>query len=58
MTDIKEEEEEDDENIEQGDIKDEDIQSLMEYAHCTRAKAIRILKQTNGDVVEAITKLT
>ena len=30
----------------------------MSYANCTRNKAIRTLKKTNGDLVEAITMLT
>merc|ERR1712048_1118065 len=38
-----------------GDIPEESINTLMEYANCSRAKAIRGLKKTDGDVVEAIT---
>merc|ERR1712048_1457656 len=38
-----------------GDIPEESINTLMEYANCSRAKAIKGLKKTNGDVVEAIT---
>merc|ERR1712048_653806 len=37
-----------------GDIPEESINTLMEYANCSRAKAIKGLKKTNGDVVEAI----
>merc|ERR1719362_353318 len=38
-----------------GDIAEESINTLMEYANCSRAKAIKGLKKTGGDVVEAIT---
>ena len=60
LGDIKEEEEEEDENaeVDQGDIPDDSIDNLMSYANCTRNKAIRTLKKTNGDLVEAITMLT
>merc|ERR1712194_733378 len=51
----KVDEEEGDENEDQGDIEDEQITTLMEYSNCSRAKAIRALKKTGGDVVEAIT---
>ncbi len=55
----KEEEEEDDgKEIDKGDLPDDDIQSLMDYSNCTRNVAIKTLKKTNGDLVEAITLLT
>merc|ERR1712151_738666 len=38
-----------------GDIAEDSINTLMEYANRSRAKAIKGLKKTNGDVVEAIT---
>ena len=38
-----------------GDIPDETINTLMEYTSCTRQQAIAALKQTGGDLVEAIT---
>merc|ERR1711904_356208 len=38
-----------------GDIPEDKISTLMEYSNCTKAKAIRALKKTGGDVVEAIT---
>merc|ERR1739845_168986 len=44
---------EDDEDA--GDIAEESINTLMEYANCSRAKAIKGLKKTGGDVVGAIT---
>lgn len=39
----------------QGDLNDDQITTLMEYSGCTRNRAIKALKKTNGDVVEAIT---
>merc|ERR1711920_255554 len=48
-------EEEGEENEDAGDLPEESINTLMEYANCSRAKAIKGLKKTNGDVVEAIT---
>merc|ERR1712029_522186 len=50
---VKVEEEGGDEDA--GDIAEESINTLMEYANCSRAKAIKGLKKTGGDVVEAIT---
>merc|ERR1711904_231291 len=38
-----------------GDVPEESINTLKEYANCSRAKAIKGLKKTGGDVVEAIT---
>lgn len=57
---IKEESEEEDEGTEldKGDLSEQDISELMNYAQCTRNKAIRALKKSNGDLVEALSKLT
>merc|ERR1712050_95515 len=52
---VKVEEEGEEGDEEAGDIPEESINTLMEYASCSRAKAIKGLKKTNGDVVEAIT---
>lgn len=40
---------------EAGDIPEESIKTLIEYTQCSRAKAIKCLKKTKGEVVEAIT---
>ena len=60
LGDIKndQEDEDDEAEVEQGDIPDESIDNLMSYSNCSRNKAIRTLKKTNGDLVEAITMLT
>merc|ERR1712167_532389 len=50
---VEDEGEADDEDA--GYIAEESINTLMEYANCSRAKAIKGLKKTGGDVVEAIT---
>merc|ERR1711881_771938 len=50
---VEDEGEADDEDAD--DIAEESINTLMEYANCSRAKAIKGLKKTGGDVVEAIT---
>jgi NACalpha-BTF3-like transcription factor len=58
---IKEEpEEEDDDGVEldKGDLKEEDIAELINYSQCSRNKAIRVLKKSNGDLVEALSKLS
>jgi nascent polypeptide-associated complex subunit alpha len=49
-------EEADEEDTEDaGDIPEESIKTIIEYSNCSRAKAIKCLKKTKGDVVEAIT---
>merc|ERR1712159_210424 len=49
------EEDGEEETEEAGDLPEESITQLMEYSGCSRAKAIKYLKKTNGDIVEAIT---
>jgi NACalpha-BTF3-like transcription factor len=49
------EEDNEEETEEAGDLPEDTIKQLMEYAKCSRGKAIKCLKKTNGDVVEAIT---
>lgn len=39
-------------------IREEDITSMIEYTKCSRKMAIHALRQTGGDLVEAINKLT
>lgn len=36
------------------EISDEDIQTVMEQTNCSKEAAIDILKQTNGDIAQAI----
>ncbi|MBN1502690.1 nascent polypeptide-associated complex protein [Candidatus Woesearchaeota archaeon] len=42
-----------DEEIEQ-DIKQEDIETVMEQTSCTKEQAIKALKKSNGDLAGAI----
>ncbi len=53
-----EEEEDDGVELDKGDLKEEDINELINYSQCSRNKAIRVLKKSNGDLVEALSKLT
>jgi len=39
------------------DFNEEDIQEIINYSNCSRAKAIKLLKSSNGDLVEALSKL-
>lgn len=54
-TETIQEEADEEETEEAGDIPEESIKTIIEYSNCTRAKAIKCLKKTKGDVVEAIT---
>lgn len=54
---IKEEADEADEDDETG-LNAEDIKNVMEHTKCTRTKAIKALRETNGDTVEAILQLS
>ena len=53
-----EEEKDDDGPEDTTGLKEEDINSLISYVSCSRAKAIKALRASNGDVVDAITKLS
>ena len=57
IEEIKEENEEEDGELELGDLKEEDVENLMSYTNCSRNKAIKALRQSKGDLVEAITLL-
>jgi nascent polypeptide-associated complex subunit alpha len=53
---IKEEADENDEEDETG-LNPEDIKNVMEHTKSTKAKAIKALRSTGGDTVEAILQL-
>lgn len=53
-----EEEEEDDGEIDTTGIEDKDIDLVIQQASCSRPKAIKALKNNNGDIVNAIMELT
>ncbi len=58
IKEVKEEEAEEEGDVEQGDIPEESITSLINYVNCDRNAAIKALKKTKGDIVEAITLLS
>ncbi len=47
---------EEEEPEKEGEFPEESIKTIMDYGSCSRAKAISVLRKTNGDVVEAITQ--
>lgn len=53
-----EEPEEEDEDMDEGDLEDKDIELVMQQADVSRVKAIKALKKSNKDVVDAIMGLT
>lgn len=61
-SDIKKAEEVDDSKVEEIGPNDKfgeaEINHLMEYSKCSKNKAIRVLREANGDIVDAITRLT
>ena len=61
VNEIKEEQEEEEEDesvvLDKGDLDENDINELISYSGCTRNKAIRLLKKSNGDLVEALSKV-
>ncbi|TPX33385.1 hypothetical protein SmJEL517_g03764 [Synchytrium microbalum] len=49
---------EDDENVDETGVEAKDIELVMQNANVSRAKAIKALKATNNDIVNAIMELT
>ncbi|MCD6549510.1 nascent polypeptide-associated complex protein [Candidatus Micrarchaeota archaeon] len=43
--------------VEEETISDEDVKLVMEQSGASREEAVRALKETNGDIAEAILKL-
>ncbi|TPX39457.1 hypothetical protein SeLEV6574_g07193 [Synchytrium endobioticum] len=56
--DVPELAEDDDENIDEAGVEAKDIELVMQNANVSRAKAIKALKATNNDIVNAIMELT
>jgi len=40
------------------EISEEDVQTVMEQANCTKEEATKAIEETNGDLAEAILKLS
>ena len=55
VKEVKAEEKKDEKEVE---ITEENINIVIEQAHCTREKAIETLKQFDNDAVNAIMELT
>lgn len=53
-----EEADEEDDDVEAGDIEEKDIELVISQVSCSRGKAINALKASNKDVVEAIMALS
>ena len=54
-TETIQEEAEEEEAEQPGEFPEDSFKTLMEYANCSRAKAVKALRKAKGDVVEAIT---
>jgi len=48
----------DDENVDAGDLGEKEIKLVMSQANVSRGKAIKALKNNNGDIVNTIMELT
>merc|ERR1711893_552772 len=55
---VEEGEEEDDDDVDAGDLEEKDIDLVIQQANCSRPKAIKALKKNNKDIVNAIMELT
>ena len=49
---------EEDEDVDESGVEEKDIELVMTQAQVTRAKAVGALKSSDGDIVDAIMKLT
>jgi nascent polypeptide-associated complex subunit alpha len=49
---------EDDEEVDETGVEAKDIELVMSQAGCTRAKAVKALKENDGDLVNSIMSLT
>jgi len=55
---IKEEEEEEEGEIDESGLNPDDITNVMDHCKVSRAKAVKALKESGGDSVDAILKLS
>lgn len=53
----EEEEENDQEEVSAEGLQEDDINELINYANCSRNKAIKLLRSSNGDLVDALSKI-
>ena len=54
----KDEEEEDDGEISEGDIDPKEIEVVMNQTNCSRKKAVKALKDSGGDLINASTSIS
>ena len=50
--------EEDDENVDTTGLEESDIQMVMDQAKCSKARAVKALRDNNNDMVTAVMSLT
>eukprot|EP00997_Jenningsia_sp_PLL12_P011414 NODE_9016_length_386_cov_7.887240_g8123_i0.p4 GENE.NODE_9016_length_386_cov_7.887240_g8123_i0~~NODE_9016_length_386_cov_7.887240_g8123_i0.p4 ORF type:complete len:97 (-),score=53.05 NODE_9016_length_386_cov_7.887240_g8123_i0:69-359(-) len=50
--------EDDDEEVDAGDLDDKDIELVMNQANVSRSRAVKALSNNEGDIVNAIMELT
>lgn len=55
---IEEEEEDDDSPIDETGVDAKDIDLVMEQVSCSRRKAVKALKENNGDLINAIMSIS
>ena len=51
-------EEEDDANVDTTGLEESDIQMVMDQAKCSKARAVKALRENNNDMVSAVMSLT
>lgn len=51
-------EEEDEEDVDESGVETKDVELVMTQANVSRSKAVRALKNADGDIVSAIMELT
>lgn len=54
----KQEEEEDDGEISEGDVDQKEIELVMNQTNCSRKKAVKALKDSGGDIINASTSIS
>ena len=50
--------EEEEEDVDETGVDPKDVELVIQQAGCSRAKAVRVLKESNGDLINASKYLT
>jgi len=53
-----EDDDEDDDNVDMTGVEEKDVDLVIQQANCSKAKAVKALRRTEGDIVNAIMDLT